>query len=604
MKDETQPPDGADQPGLNTQPEDTQIEETPPQPTEPDTAPGSVSKFGRLKQKLITAKTYYLSHKKITIPLSVVLVIGLLLAVPASRYPILGLGLKKNFTATVLDSKTNKPVSSVDVTLAGKTVKTDQAGVATFERIKVGPHQLTATKKYYKDSQTKAFVPITGSGGSGQLKMDATGRQVKVMVTNKLDGSAVKEAVVSAADTEAKTDDKGEATIVLPADKDSLDVTISGQGFNKASSKIMVTEAEAVADQNKFAITPTGKIYFLSKRTGQINVMKSDLDGSNAQVVLAATGNEEDGGTILLASQDWKYLALKSRRAENSTASLFLIDTSNGDKLTTMDEGAANFTMVGWSGHSFVYQVDRTKTEYWQPNKYTIKSFDADSAKITALDSNTGEGTDAYNYLVEYIGIVILIDDTVYYTKSYNSSYLYPGSVVDKQDAIYSVNVNGQNKKLLKGFPAGSGTYIDGKLYEPKEIYYRVYRNNANEYYEVGAGVVTQKGDLAATFDQLYPTFLGSPSKEKVFWSESRDGKNTLFIGDSNGQNETTISELSEYNAYGWFTDKYLLLSKNSSELYIAGSSKFGGANIPVKITDYHKPNTTFYGYGGGYGGL
>ncbi|HEX5447612.1 MAG TPA: hypothetical protein VFW90_00160, partial [Candidatus Saccharimonadales bacterium] len=92
-----------------------------------------------------------------------------------------------------------------------------------------------------------------------------------------------------------------------------------------------------------------------------------------------------------------------------------------------------------------------------------------------------------------------------------------------------------------------------------------------------------------------------SPSGGQTFWSEQRDGKNTLFLGDGNAQNGKTIANLSDYSPYGWYTNNYLLVSKNSSELYVMAKS---GSSSPVKISDYHKPQQTFYGYGGGYGGL
>jgi hypothetical protein len=97
-----------------------------------------------------------------------------------------------------------------------------------------------------------------------------------------------------------------------------------------------------------------------------------------------------------------------------------------------------------------------------------------------------------------------------------------------------------------------------------------------------------------------YPTYLLSPSSNQTFWTDQRDGKNTLFVGDNDAKNQKTIASLSGYNIYGWFTDNYLLVSKSSSELYVMPVA--GGT--PLKITDYYKPAINYQGYGGGYGGL
>lgn len=568
---------------------------------------------GGFRDKLQAWKRAYLAQKKVTVPATILLLLVLLLGIPTTRYPILGLGVKKDLSVVVVDSKTGKPISSAELTLAGKTIKTDQNGRTKFSKVSVGSYNLKAAKKYYKDTNRSVFVSISGKGDT-VVTLDATGRQVKVLVFNTITGKGVKDADVSAAGTEAKTDEKGEATIVLPADSDTQEVAVTKDGFNKHDAKIKVIESDNVTEENSFSITPNGKVYFLSKRTGKINVMKSNLDGTNQEVVIAATGGEDDAETVLLASQDWKYLAFKSKRnGASKPASLYMIDTTNGDKLTTMDEGDASFTLTGWSGHTFVYQVQRDKVQYWQPNKSSIKSFDAEAKKLNVLDNTAGEGSGSSTYYgtdyrAEYYTNLILIGDTVNYGKTWTSGvYTSDGSsLAGKQAGIYSVKANGQDKKTLKSFEAGKVSSMESRLYKPKEAYYRVYLNNASspEYYEVENGNVQTKGDLSTQFYAAYPTYLYSPSNEQTFWAESRDGKNSLFVGDENGDNSKSVGDLVQYTAYGWFTNDYLLVSYNSSELFIISPLDGLGANRATKITDYHKPNTTFYGYGGGYGGL
>ena len=596
--------------------EQAEQHDTPEEVTE-DAAPlvateATVNGKKSFKQRLHNFGHYYKTHKKTMIPVTVLLVLGLLLAVPISRYPLLGTVVKKDVNVVILDAKTDKPVSSADLQLNGKSAKTDQAGKVTFSKVSIGNHKLEASKKYYISGSKNIFVGISNSGNPDTLKLRPTGRQVKVKVVDVVTGKGVKSAKLSVADTEAKTDDNGDATIVLPADKDSQDAKISSDGFNTATSTIKVVEGDTVAVENTISVTPAGKIYFLSKRTGKINVMKSDLDGKNATVVLAATGNEDDGDTILLASQDWKYLALKSKRdGASKPASLYLIDTANNDKLTTMDEGNATFTLTGWSNHTFVYQVQRDSVKDWQPNRQSLKSYNAENAKLNVLDNTGGEGSGnatyyGTDYKAEYFGSVILVGNVLTYSKAWIAGIYTPGGeqLAGKQSGIYSVGVDGGNKKTLKSFDAFTTSSIEGKLYEPNEVYYRVYNKDKAEYYALENGVVSTKGDLAATFNGFYPTYLFSPNNQQTFWAEPRDGKNTLFVGDAKSDNAKTVNELSEYTAYGWFTGDYLLISKNSSELYIIGSVGLQGNAKPLKITDYHKPNVTFYGYGGGYGGL
>jgi hypothetical protein len=77
-----------------------------------------------------------------------------------------------------------------------------------------------------------------------------------------------------------------------------------------------------------------------------------------------------------------------------------------------------------------------------------------------------------------------------------------------------------------------------------------------------------------------------------------------LFIGGQNADNAKQIATLSEYLTYGWYTDDYLLVSKNSSELYAMPRDGTKNDTSALKISDYHKPAQNFFGYGGGYGGI
>ena len=96
---------------------------------------------------------------------------------------------------------------------------------------------------------------------------------------------------------------------------------------------------------------------------------------------------------------------------------------------------------------------------------------------------------------------------------------------------------------------------------------------------------------------------MQSPSGNVTFWSETRDGKNTLFVGDGQGANQKEIAKLSDYQTYGWYTEDYLLVSKDGSELYILGKDGIKKDSEALKIMDYHKPAMSYMGYGG-YGGL
>lgn len=527
------------------------------------------------------------------------LIVIAVFCIPASRYAVAGLVIKKDATVIVTDTETGKPVSAADVTLGSQTVKTDANGKVTLKNVQVGPWQVSVKKTYYQDTSGSTLVPIMSGQQALHLQMQATGRQVPIKTINKLTGAVLGGVEVTAGDASVMTAEDGTAVLVLPADKTTLSATFKRDGFNTVTADVLITEQPD--DKNTFSLTASGKIYFLSKRTGKIDVMKSDLDGANASVVVAGTGQEEESQTVLLASRDWKYLALQARR-DSKVSKLYLVETAT-DKLSVIDEGDdASFSPVGWSNEYFVYQVNRNNVQAWQPKAQSLKSFNAASGKVTVLEYTDGLGTSSTNWASEVFASTYIIGDKIVYAKYWNNYYGTPALIDGKKDAIYHVNANGDGKQALKQFDAATSSYMEVVIYRPDEIYYKVHASSS-KFYEYHDGVVAETTEINDTnfYSQTYNTYLVSPSGKNTFWSEARDGKNVLFVGNADGAEGKELMSSNSFKPYGWFTDNYLLLAKDKSELFIMPRDVPGAE--PLKITDYHRPAVSFPGYGYGYGG-
>jgi hypothetical protein len=544
---------------------------------------------------------WFTSHKKISVSALIVVVLAALAAIPVTRYAAAGLFLKQDFAVSVVDSQTGKPVTSATVTLHGKTAHTNNVGVATL-RVAVGNATLSVSKQYYKANKASVLVPLGKPKGMYKLPLTATGRQVPITVLNKITGKAAENVTVTVAGTEAKTGKNGQAILVLPAGVATLKATLTGSGYNQASASVKVTTGTDPA--NTFQITPSGKLYFLSNASGKLDVIKSDLDGQNRQTVLPGTGTEDKNSTVLLASRDWKYAALLSKRDGGDNAKLFLIDTSN-DQLTTMDEGNATFAPQGWSGHRFVYTVARNNIPDGQSKRQALKSYDAEAGKITVLDE-TNATSNAVGTNNEFYNDVYIQDKTVVYTKGWSATGY--GTSADKQATIDSVQADGTQKKVLKGYPILGEYYyaLETRPADFGEIYisYQVAHSNHHDAYEDGKVTASNLTD-DQYFNDTYFTYIVSPSGNKTLWTDFRDGKNVFFVGDANGQNGKEIgSSTDTYASYGWYTDDYVLITKSSSELHILPASGLsGGLSAALKVTDYYKPNYLIRGYGYGYGG-
>jgi hypothetical protein len=561
------------------------------------------SRLGRFKD-------WYKTHKKISVPLTIFVLVLLLGAIPWTRYKSAGLVLKKDLPLKIVDSTTGTPVSGANVSLSGESAITDGSGKVILKSIKVGPNTVMVTKKYYKDSATSVLVPILKQKTTPNIHFVATGRQVKVSIKDLISHTSLADVDIKVAGVSAKTDKTGSAIIVLPVSTKSEKATLSLGGYNDAN--VLVKASDQTIQENDFNLTPTGKVYFLSKLSGKIDVVKTNLDGSDRQTVLAGTGKEDDRGTVLLASRDWKYLALLSHR-ESNASKLYLIDTSD-DSLNTIDGDAnSSVTLAGWSDHNFIYSVSRQNVPEWQPNKQSLKSFNASNSKITLLAQTTASGNNAYDFIGQSFGEVYAYNNQIIYSLNWTAGYNSWTQLNAKQATLNSIKPDGTANKTIKSFSVDSGTQtsivgISTKAYKPGGLYILFSNGASTHYYNYDYENGQVKDDSSLTDDKFwntsYPTYLESPDDNKVFWSEPRDGKNTLFVGDEDGGNGKEIATLSDYQTYGWYTNNYLLVSKNGSELYAIPASGVRKDSAAIKISDYHKPAQNFPGYGGGYGGI
>lgn len=578
--------------------EEQLVEQEPATPTTVGTASSGKPSAGQKFKGFLKTK----KGKVIVIVAALLLVVGAILAIPFTRYGVLGVFIKKEVTITVLDQSSKKPVSGAIVTVGTNIATTDAKGIAKLPSVSVGQYKLNVEKKYYESASQDYLVPILAAPEDAKPQLKATGRSIEITVTNKVTGSPVKGAAVTVSDSTVATDEKGVASIILPVKSEPQAGSVKSEGYN--DTKFDLTVENKDGQKKTVPVVPSGTIYFLSKRTGKVDVMKSNLDGTNAQVVVAGTGQENDASTVLLATTDWKYLALQASR-DSDQPKLYLIDTATS-KLSVIDEGSVDFQLTGWSGHNFVFQANRKTANFWENKRTALKSFNAESGKLTTLDETEGSGTNYTDYASQNLANVYAIDGNVIYTKSWDlGTAVTAGS---RQSSIMSVSVSGSGKKSLKDFPVSQIAYFESKLYKPAEVYFRVVARADSKatYYEYEDGAVGETGDTndAKFYNGFYTTYLYSPSGNKTMWYEPRDGKNLIFVGDKDGNNGREIG-VGEFTPYGWYSDSYILLSKKGSELYAFGATgTFSETAQPQKITDYHKAQLSYPGYGGGYGGL
>ena len=577
--------DDEQKPQIPTGPQ--QIEPTLQQPAEPQPAkkiPIGGSRWQRFRN-------WYGSHKKWAIPATVLLVLLILAAVPWSRYKAAGLVVKKDFTIEILDSTSRSPVSGATVSAGSVSSQTDGDGRAAL-RLSAGRHNILISKKYYEAERASVLVPILGQKSTPAIELDATGRQVKIIVNNLISQKILGDVDIKVADITAKTDKNGEAIVVLPVGAQEQKATLGLAGYNNSEVTVKISSSEVLV--NNFTLTPAGKVYFISKRTGKLDLMKANLDGSEAKVVVAATGKERDYDTVLLPSPDWKYVALLARRTTAyPTPQLYILSTED-DELLGVDNGDADYSLVGWSGNNLIYTVIRGDLPEWRTGRDKLKSYNAGTGKITLLNQSSAAG-DSNTSAYEYYTFVMISGEGIIYAKNwtlvYDEESGYPESLVEgKRHTLSVISAAGQGYKQIASYELNQE--LQYSRHSPTGFYIWQRFDEEKFYdYTIGAAAPKSVSIDSDEFYDAYKTFYVSPSRKKTLWAEARDGKFTIFVGDINGLNAKTIASLDEYDVYGWFNEEYILVTKSTSKLHIMSSE----GSQPVKITDFQP--TAYVGY-------
>jgi hypothetical protein len=252
------------------------------------------------------------------------------------------------------------------------------------------------------------------------------------------------------------------------------------------------------------------------------------------------------------------------------------------DKLLQADSGNAIFNMIGWIGDSLIYTVARQDLPDWQQGLNKLKSYDATTGRTTLLDQSAG--SDATTNANENYNTVVLSGNDVVYGKTWSSGSSDPTVLNSKQDSLQIISVDGQNHQSVGTYPAND--IVQFVQHSPVGVY--IMDESADmtitTYFDYIVGSTPKQVTLSS--NQLYAssyTYLFSPSGNQTFWSEPRDGKLAVILGDASGSSPKTILNLSDYSTYGWYTDNYLLVSKGGSELYIMDTH----GDTPLKVTDY-----------------
>lgn len=442
-----------------------------------------------------------LRRKKILIFAAVfVVLLGVLLAIPFTRWPILNIvGFRSTLTVRVVDESSGKPVSRAMVRVADREFSlADTNGAISFADLELGKQRIEVQRIGYGNKSLKVTNGLRTT--NAKLLMTVIGIKLDVDVKDWLSGKAIEGAEVTYKDASAVSDKTGRASIVIPPQNEQtvrLDIQAPGY-LNKA------VKTDVTVESRELSMVSAQKNYFMSKRDGTFDLFSSNLDGTNQQKIIQATGKEDE--RFLQFSIDrtnsWGLLVATREGAiinDRVVAGIYTIDLKNAT-LKKIDEGT-DVQLLGWGDDSVSYQVSSANLGYDDPGLTKIINYNPKTQKKKDLAQTN------------YFALSVAAQNKVFYAK-------YDPYRELTDSALTSVDVgSGRSRTYLEGSLL---RYASRPTYDAIKV---VDTNGASYEVQVESGRV--KPVDRTPLDTV--DFARSPSGQTIAWTDSRDGQGALL---------------------------------------------------------------------------
>lgn len=483
-------------------------------------------------------------------------VIGIAAGIPAIRYKVLNtVGVRSSVSVVVLDNTTQLPLKNVTVKMAGQAVNTNIDGVAKIEHLKLGPQTLTI--------QRIAFATVTqqvtvgwGSNPLGSIVLKAVGVQYTIYTTDYVSGKPLQNVEATSNGIEALSDKNGK--IVLTVDNENaqtVPVAIILNGYRTEQMDLppantLTTNVQLVTDR---------KDVFISRQSGKYDLYKIDVDGKNKQVLLAATGTENEN-ISLVVSPSGDQAALVSTRDNMRDSDGYLLTTLT---LINIKEGttqtldhAEQIQIVDWIDKRLIYTEAVASASAANAQRYKLLSYDyAAASRIQLATANQFNG-------------VLTANGVVYYATAATDPATQP--------LFAKIRPDGSARQTLYTQEVWSIFRID---------YNTVALQTPAGWlsYSIQNGQLVKGGAPTIFASRIYND---APDSQQSLWVDTRDGQGALIAYNLANSKDTVVqTQLGLTYPVRWLTSDavvYSVVNKGETADYVMSLS--GGK--PHKITD------------------
>jgi Tol biopolymer transport system component len=477
-------------------------------------------------------------------------------------------------SATLKIKETDKfAVEGAVVTLDGKTYTSDATGKVSIPSIVAGSYPITITKEGYQAfSGTFSVVRKETELKVFSLTPEAAKlSSIKGVITHFVTKLPLAGVQVTLGNSSVSTDAAGEYQFSkLALGKYTL--SFAKTGFI-ATTKDQEVGVEQVTSPETF-LTPAGKVFLVSNRSGKRAIYQSNLDGSELSLVTEPVGATEDFSPKL--SPNFGTIAFSSTRDE--------VVSSFGGELSRM-------YVVGANGKNLKKVSDdyAASSLKWSPDSNMLFFSAFSDTKLTNPVNrfyNVAKGTlfDIENN----VGMVSFTakGDVAAYTT-------YDGSL----STLRTVNPNTGERKVI----TEKQGYIDQFSWSDANTSLTYSLNLSDGSKATYKVTVSNLAEVSLNIQQTASTRneVASPDGKYKIFVEERDGKRDIYRQDADGKNEKKITSLGvvttgsqlQFDATGEYII-FEVVREQETALYV--TSRDGGN--ASKITDFYKdPNPAGY---------
>lgn len=529
---------------------------------------------GKLK-RVLTSKVFWF----FVILLMLAAAVGAWFFQPSRTWFVNLIGLRVPVTVTTRTvAEPGQPsalLKKAKVSLNGVAYESDDQGLV-HAKVPYGSVHIVAEKSGFESAsldETYDFNPFiidqlvpapkNGAERTAELRLKSVGVPLKFSVLDWLTGKPLATGSFSVGDIVAQPDEQGLVSLkVPPTDDKKVKVKATfGGSYNDREFEVNV-QADPI---QKEVFVPAGKNYFVSKRTGNLGVYSSDLDGSKVTEVVPPSANETSAADLSV-SPSGKFAVLASTREAKKDSGgqiiqrLYVVNLSN-NQLTAVDEGLW-FDFVDWSGDVLVYTTAKDTT----------------AQRLASIDVSNGKKADLST--AKTFGAIRVSLSQVVYLLSVATDQ--PNA--DNNPQLTTIPAKGGTEKSL-GYKVSVLTQTDSDrfAYQTADNAWHAYNANTNQVSNVSAPASSNRAFLSSA----------SPDGQSRLVVDRVDGKTTLLLRSiANGQEKPLSNAAGLRGPIRWVgkTVVFRVVSVSETADYVV--SYDGGE--AKKITDITASSNTF----------